>query len=255
MAATGDRRAGEAGAELVPEQGVGREGAGVEFQAVAVDVPQEQVGGDAVVLKERGAAEPVKAPLGFTESGVEGTRASSGRGRFRSARRTTRRPSGTRRSVEEKPGAVHEVHGSRVARPRQAETPYPDTALTCAYGTLTASHAIGRGSAEAGHPREGLWSAAPDAIRRRSRLSAQARLIGDPARTAADAAAFAAEGAELAVVHLPLPDVPAGTRPPGRRTGQRGLTSSASTALVTARAARGPFWSAPGAECPVTSRS
>ncbi|MFJ5534862.1 hypothetical protein [Streptomyces sp. NPDC093261] len=33
-------------------------------------------------------------------------------------------------------------------------------------------------------------------------------MTGDPARTAADAAAFAAEGAELAVVHLPLPDAP-----------------------------------------------
>ncbi|MDT0469457.1 LLM class F420-dependent oxidoreductase [Streptomyces gibsoniae] len=40
------------------------------------------------------------------------------------------------------------------------------------------------------------------------RLSAQVRHTGDPARTAADAAAFAAEGAELAVIHLPLPYSP-----------------------------------------------
>ncbi|MET8957024.1 LLM class F420-dependent oxidoreductase [Streptomyces sp. NPDC004393] len=40
------------------------------------------------------------------------------------------------------------------------------------------------------------------------RLSAQVRHTGDPARTAADAAAFAAEGAELAVVYLPLPYSP-----------------------------------------------
>ncbi|MEV6028123.1 LLM class F420-dependent oxidoreductase [Streptomyces sp. NPDC052036] len=40
------------------------------------------------------------------------------------------------------------------------------------------------------------------------RLSAQVRYTGDPAKTAADAAAFAAEGAELAVVYLPLPYSP-----------------------------------------------
>ncbi|WP_405875733.1 MULTISPECIES: LLM class F420-dependent oxidoreductase [unclassified Streptomyces] len=37
------------------------------------------------------------------------------------------------------------------------------------------------------------------------RLSAQVRFDGDPGRTAARAADFAAEGAELAVVYLPLP--------------------------------------------------
>lgn len=39
----------------------------------------------------------------------------------------------------------------------------------------------------------------------RRELSAQVRFDGDPARAAARAAEFAAEGAELAVVHLPLP--------------------------------------------------
>ncbi|MFJ3640030.1 LLM class F420-dependent oxidoreductase [Streptomyces sp. NPDC090108] len=40
------------------------------------------------------------------------------------------------------------------------------------------------------------------------RLSAQVRLTGDPALTAAQAAEFAAEGADLAVVQLPLPYTP-----------------------------------------------
>ncbi|MCC5474707.1 LLM class F420-dependent oxidoreductase [Streptomyces barringtoniae] len=40
------------------------------------------------------------------------------------------------------------------------------------------------------------------------RLSAQVRFTGDPAEAAADAAAFAAEGAELAIVYLPLPYSP-----------------------------------------------
>ncbi|WP_369394206.1 LLM class F420-dependent oxidoreductase [Streptomyces sp. CG1] len=40
------------------------------------------------------------------------------------------------------------------------------------------------------------------------RLSAQVRHTGDPAVTAASAASFAAEGAELAIVHLPLPYSP-----------------------------------------------
>ncbi|MEV6055139.1 LLM class F420-dependent oxidoreductase [Streptomyces sp. NPDC052107] len=40
------------------------------------------------------------------------------------------------------------------------------------------------------------------------RLSAQVRLTGDPAEAAASAAGFAAEGAELAIVYLPLPYSP-----------------------------------------------
>ena len=58
------------------------------------------------------------------------------------------------------------------------------------------------------------------------RLSAQVRFDGDPARTAARAAEFAAVGAELAVVHLPLPYPPYVLEPLADElaTGAGGLT-------------------------------
>ncbi|WP_449341332.1 hypothetical protein, partial [Streptomyces canarius] len=40
--------------EFLPDQGVGGEDAGVEFQAVAVEIPQDPVGGNAVVPPYRG---------------------------------------------------------------------------------------------------------------------------------------------------------------------------------------------------------
>ena len=44
-------------------------------------------------------------------------------------------------------------------------------------------------------------------------LSAQVRFTGDPARAAADAAAFGAAGAGLAIVYLPAPHIPAVLEP------------------------------------------
>lgn len=94
----------------------------------------------------RGAGRIHGAPR-VTENASAGRRQ-----RFRAARRTTERPSGTRRPVEEEPCAVHGVHGSRSARPGQAEVRFPDALLTCAYVSLTAAApGRGAGSAKAWH--------------------------------------------------------------------------------------------------------